>query len=90
MSSITKYDGKTLEKQHFVMEESYFVNCVLKDCDLFYAGGDYDWLNVTFENCRWHWRGPAGKMFQLATAMGMLKTSGIPPQTPASSTKMMN
>ena len=56
--TINKYEGKTFTKQSFVMDESFFLNCVLDDCDLFYSGGDVDWLNLKWEaNCRWHFRG---------------------------------
>src|SRR5882762_9282326 len=37
---MTKYENKQLSKATFVMEESFFVNCVLTDCDLFYSGGE--------------------------------------------------
>jgi hypothetical protein len=56
MASITKYEGQTLTKQSFVIEECCFMNCVLKECDLFYSGGDVEWMNSPLENCRWHFR----------------------------------
>lgn len=87
--SITRYEGKTFEKQSFVVEECHFVNCVLKDCDLFYSGGEADWLNVRFENCRWHWQKGAARMFRLLTNLGMLKPPPTTPQ-PVTSSKMMN
>jgi hypothetical protein len=86
---ITRYEGKTLEKQSFVIEECHFVNCVLKDCDLFYSGGETDWLNVRFENCRWHWQHAASRTFRLLTNLGLLKPPSTTPQ-PATSSKMMN
>ena len=49
---MTKYEGKTLNKAVFVVEECCFINCTLIDCDLFYAGGDFEMPNVRFENCR--------------------------------------
>jgi hypothetical protein len=85
---IAKHEGKTFEKQSFVMEECFFVNCVLRDCDLFYSGGDFDWLNLRFENSRWHFRGPALKTMQLMQNQGMLKQSQTPPSTPVSSSKL--
>jgi hypothetical protein len=85
---ITKYEGKTLEKQSFVLEESFFVNCILKDCDLFYSGGDFEWTNGQFLNCRWHWRGAALKTIQMAQLLGMMKPPQAPPSFPASSSKL--
>lgn len=86
--AITKYEGKTFEKQTFVIEDSFFVNCVLRDCDLFYSGGDSEWINLRFEGCRWHFRGPALKTVQLAQILGMLKQPTIPPAPPVSSSKL--
>jgi hypothetical protein len=85
---ITKYEGKTLEKQAFVLEEVVFVNCILKDCDLFYSGGDSEWIGAQFQNCRWHWRGPALKTIQMAQLLGMMKPPQAPPLFPASSSKL--
>ena len=86
---MTKYENQKLEKQALVSEDCYFINCSLEDCDLFFSGGDVEWVNTRFENCRWHWRGPAAKMFQLLNMLGMLKTQATP-QQPATSSKMMN
>ena len=88
MSSITKYEGKTFTKQAFVLEESYFVNCVLKDCDLFYSGGDLEMLNCQMIEVHWHFRGPALKTMQMAQMWGMLKTSPTPPSAPLNTSKM--
>jgi hypothetical protein len=87
---ITRYEGKTFEKQSFVVEECHFVNCVLKDCDLFYSGGETDWVGLSFQNCRWHWHGAAGRTFRLLVLLGMLKQQETPPQMTASNTKLMN
>lgn len=88
--NMTKYEGQKLEKVAFVAEESFFVNCVLTDCDLFYSGGDVEWVSTSFQNCRWHWQGAAGKTLNLMRLLGMLKPQEIPPQNPASSSKLMN
>jgi len=85
---ITKYEGQTFEHMSFVMEESFFVNCVLKECDLFYSGGDVDWVNVKFDNSRWHFRGAALKTTQLLQLLGILKQPEVVPQAPATSTMM--
>jgi hypothetical protein len=84
---MNKYEGKTLTNATFVVEESFFINCVLRDCDLFYSGGDYDWMNARFENCRWHFRGPALKTMQMMQQIGMVQPQVLPP-SPASGSKM--
>lgn len=54
-----KYEKATLTKATFVMEDCFFIDSVLKDCDLFYSGGDVEMVNTRMENCRWHFRGAA-------------------------------
>ena len=84
---ITKYENQTFEKKAFVIEECFFVNCVVRDCDVFYSGGDFEWENVQWDQCRFHFRGPALKTLQLFQTMGMLKPgqTPIPPPTKTSS-----
>jgi hypothetical protein len=86
--TINRYEGKTFSKQAFIVEECFFLNCVLNDCDLFYSGGDFDWANAQFVECRWHFRGPCLKTMQLMQTMGMLKTTPTVPPSPVSSSKM--
>ena len=80
---MTKHENKEYKNMTFVMEDCFFVNCVLRECDLFYSGGDVEWANLRFENCRWHFRGQAMRTIQLAQQIGMLKagTIPVPPQT---------
>lgn len=77
---VSRYDNQQFKNKAFVVEESFFVNCVLNDCDLFYSGGDFEWVNASFVNCRWHWRGPASQAFRIFQSLGMLKEqAAIPP-----------
>jgi hypothetical protein len=81
--------GKTINGGAFVVEECVFVNSVLRDCDLFYSGGDFEYVNTTFENCRWHFRGPALKTIQLGQTIGMIQPQQqMPPPSPVSKAKM--
>jgi hypothetical protein len=52
-----------------------FINCQVRDCDLFYSGGDFDWQGGQFQNCRFHFRGPAKNMLTLCQIIGMIPTS---------------
>jgi hypothetical protein len=45
---MTKYENQALHDEVFVMEECFFFNCVLKECDIFYFGGDVEWTNLQF------------------------------------------
>ncbi len=73
------YRNQSFKGKSFVLEEVAFVKCTLTDCDLYYSGGDFDWVETTFEGCRFHWRGAAKNMFALAQNMGMIPAQ-IPPQ----------
>jgi hypothetical protein len=86
---VTKYANQTLENQSIDVDESYFVNCVLKECDLFFSGGDFEWQATKFENCRWHFRGSALRTFNLLTQIGVLKQPQAT-QQPAPGSPRMN
>jgi hypothetical protein len=70
---------KTFANQSFQLEEASFINCQLRDCDLFYSGGDYDWQETRFVNCRFHWRGPAKGTVILLQTIGALRPAQMPP-----------
>ncbi len=76
---MTKYEGQTLTHKTLIIEDCFFVTCVLRECELFYSGGDFEWIETKFENCKLHFRGPALKAVQFAQIMGMLKGPEIPP-----------
>lgn len=76
---MTKYENEEFNNKIFAIEECFFVNCVLRNCDLFYSGGDAEWINVQMENCRWHFRGQALRTVQFLHQIGMLPG----PQSPA-------
>jgi len=66
------FKGQSFDGRVFEMDDTVFFNCKLKNCDLYYSGGDFEWLETSFENCRWHWRGPARNALMLAQLIGMI------------------
>jgi hypothetical protein len=85
------HEDKNMSNQSFVLEETVFRRCRLKNCDLFYSGGDFEWEETNFENCRFHWRGPAKNTFAMLQGFGLLKPP-IPgqPQIPATAGQKPN
>ena len=75
---IAKYEDKSLKNGAYEMEECFFLNCVLTECDLFYSGGDLETVNTQMVNCRFHFRGAALKTIQVLQTIGMLKTGPLP------------
>jgi hypothetical protein len=87
---ITVHEGDTIIASTFVVEEHVFINCKLKNCKLYYSGGPFEWVNTSFENCQWGFRGPAKDTLMLCMTIGMLKQGQAPPPniTGASTNKM--
>ncbi len=75
------YRKQDFQGKSFILEEVTFLECKLSDCDLYYSGGDFEWVNSNFENCRFHWRGPAKNTLALLQVMGALKPPQMPPQS---------
>ena len=85
------YEDQNMSDQSFILEEVVFIRCRLKNCDLFYSGGDFEWVETNFEGCRFHWRGPAKNTLMLLQGMGLMKppTQGQP-QIPTTSAARPN
>lgn len=76
---ITKYEGRTLERQVLLLEDCWFVNCVLRECRIFYRGGSYIFENTRFENCQWTFQNEAGQTVQLLALIGLIRAGQEPP-----------
>jgi hypothetical protein len=80
MQSIKTYRDKTINNDSFILDEVVFFNCTLKNCDLFYSGGEFQLVESRLDNCRIHFRGAARNTQGLMMTLGMLKA---PLQLPA-------
>lgn len=70
--AMTRYEDRTFENQHVILDEGVFVNCVFRNCSLEYAGGDVYVQNCQGENCQLVWRGPAQRTIFLLQGLGLL------------------
>jgi hypothetical protein len=75
---ITVHQDDTITGSTLVIEEHVFINCKLKNCRLYYSGGAFEWINTSFENCQWGFRGAARDTVQLLGTIGLLKPGEIP------------
>ena len=68
------FRNQKLAKKVLVLDQCVFIDCALHECDLYYFGGDYEWRGKTsFDNCHFHWRGPAKNTVQLLVQLKQLK-----------------
>ena len=85
------FRDKTLSDQTFVLEETVFIDCTLRNCDLFYSGGDFEFVNLKLDNSRFHFREAAKYTAMLFQTLGMMREpSKIPAQVTMSSQKAPN
>jgi hypothetical protein len=78
--AITKYEGQTFTGKVFQLEECWFVNCVLRECTIFYRGGSYDLVNTNFDRCQWKFQDDAQRTCVLLSQIGLLPAQPTPPQ----------
>ena len=73
------HENENLKNSSYVIEEHIFYNCKLTNCRLYYNGGAFEFVNTTFDNCQWGFRGQARDTMQLLSVLGMLKPGQAPP-----------
>jgi hypothetical protein len=87
---MTKYQNQTLTGQAFQIEDCWFVNCVLKECTIFFSGGSYEMENTSFQNCQWKFQNEAQRTCQLLSQIGLLPPMQLPLQTKMPTTDQVN
>ena len=89
-NEIRIYEDKNLSDQSFILDDVVFIRCHLKNCDLFYSGGDCEWTETNFENCRFHWRGAAKNSFALFQMLQLMTQQASIPKPPSSTAGKAN
>ena len=78
---MTRYENRTFENEHVVLDEGVFVNCVFKNCSLEYSGGDVYVQNCQGESCQLVWRDAAQRTINLLQGLGLLAPAPSLPTT---------
>ena len=82
------HKDKNISDQTFVLEENVFFDCTLKNCDLFYSGGDVEIVNLKLDNTRIHFQGAAKNTIGLMQLLRMIPGPiQLPPQVQSVPTK---
>lgn len=82
--AMTRYENRTFENDHVVLDEGVFVNCIFKNCSLEYSGGDVYVQTCQGENCQLVWRGAAQRTISLLQGLGLLApAASLPPTEPS-------
>jgi hypothetical protein len=66
------FRNQSFEGRFFDLDDTVFFECNLKNCDLFYAGGDIQIVNTKMDNCRFQWRGAAKNTVFVLQSLGVL------------------
>ncbi len=76
---MNRYESKTFENQHVVLDDGVFINCTFKNCSLEYSGGDVYVQNCQGEGCQLVWRGAAQRTVFLLQGLGLMAPPPAPP-----------
>jgi hypothetical protein len=58
------------------LDDKHFINCQLRNCTLFYSGGDFALTNTKVENCQVTLSGAAQRTVALLGMVGALSLTG--------------
>jgi hypothetical protein len=78
---MTRYENRTFENEHVILDGGVFVNCVFKNCSLEYSGGDVYVQNCQGETCQLVWRDAAQRTINLLQGLGLLAPAASLPTT---------
>jgi hypothetical protein len=70
--SLTPIEKQSFENVTVVLDGKYFNECKFSGCTLIYTGGDYGWVDTTFDLCNLRLQGLAERTTRFLYEMGRL------------------
>ena len=77
----------TIENDVLDLDDTCLINCVVRNCEIFYTGKNYAYRNTTFEKCRLALMGPAERTQRFLREFGQLKEGEAPPEAQSKSSE---
>ena len=81
--------GNTETDTIIQMDGHHFENCTFTNCILAYSGGDFSWLNCSFDRCQLRFIGSAQKTINFLKAFGMVPRQ-VPQKANAKGSSLVN
>ena len=72
-------DNEVVSGKTITIDEKHFINCRYKNCTMIYSGGEFGWVNTSFDNCQITLAGAAQRTATLLGNFGVLPPSGAIP-----------
>jgi hypothetical protein len=77
------FRDKTFIAQSVDLDDTAFLRCKFKDCDIYYSGLDYELKDCNIDSCQFHFTGWARNTFGLLASIG-----GVKPDEPGQRPKI--
>jgi hypothetical protein len=69
---LKKIENQTIEGQSLSMDDTAFINCIIKDCILEYSGSSFKLIDTELKSCRYVFYGPARGTVHFLQSVGMM------------------
>ena len=81
---------QTIEDAVLDLDDTCLINCVVRNCEIFYSGKHYAYRNTTFEKCRLTLLGRARWTRRFLQEFGQLKEEETPLEAKSKSSETVH
>ncbi len=81
---------QAIENDILDLDDTYLLNCTVKNCEIVYSGKDWAYRNTTFKKCRLRLFGAALSTQTFLRNFGQLKEGDIPPEAKSKSSETVH